>query len=204
MYHSEEDMDKVPKRSIESSRRQPKSPYINISGSSLRQKGDTILPIKAGGYREKVVLKPGHSALDWSIVTNTKGSKGLLVTGITSHIISNYQNQLDGWLQHFIELQHPSSLEQLRMGVPTFKIHPPLRIDDEIMMDKRARESYWCILRGKVYCLSSYLDFHPGGEEILIKNCIGKDATKLFDGYHRWINLEKLLGTCLVGIYSGD
>jgi Cytochrome b5-like Heme/Steroid binding domain len=48
----------------------------------------------------------------------------------------------------------------------------------------------WVVLRGKVYFLSPYLAYHPGGEKIL-KAVLGKDASKLFDKYHQWVNIEK-------------
>ncbi len=48
----------------------------------------------------------------------------------------------------------------------------------------------WIVLRGKVYNLSPYIAYHPGGESIL-RGVLGKDATKLYDKYHRWVNEEK-------------
>lgn len=47
----------------------------------------------------------------------------------------------------------------------------------------------WVVLRGKVYNLSPYLAYHPGGESIL-RNVLGKDITALYDKYHRWVNEE--------------
>ena len=41
----------------------------------------------------------------------------------------------------------------------------------------------WTVLRGKVYNLSPYLDFHPGGRKILTQS-LGKDCTALFESYH--------------------
>lgn len=48
----------------------------------------------------------------------------------------------------------------------------------------------WLVLRGKVYFISPYLAYHPGGEKIL-KPVLGKDASSLFDKYHQWVNIEK-------------
>ena len=45
----------------------------------------------------------------------------------------------------------------------------------------------WVVLRGKVYRVSPYLPYHPGGEAILRK-VLGKDITALYDKYHRWVN----------------
>jgi len=56
----------------------------------------------------------------------------------------------------------------------------------------------WVILRGKVYDVSEYINYHPGGVSIL-RQCLGRDATKLFNRYHPRINLDRYLGSCLVG-----
>ena len=47
----------------------------------------------------------------------------------------------------------------------------------------------WCALKGKVYNISPYLAYHPGGESIMHK-VLGKDASSLFDRYHRWVNID--------------
>jgi len=45
----------------------------------------------------------------------------------------------------------------------------------------------WVVVRGKVYFLTPYLAYHPGGEAILRK-VLGQDATALYDKYHRWVS----------------
>jgi cytochrome b involved in lipid metabolism len=45
----------------------------------------------------------------------------------------------------------------------------------------------WISLRGKVYRISPYLAYHPGGETVMNK-VLGRDATALFDKYHPWVN----------------
>ena len=84
--------------------------------------------------------------------------------------------------------------------IPPFRIQPPLRVNKEILLANK--ENFWCVLNRKVYCIKDYLSFHPGGE-VILKQCAGKDATALFNRYHRWVNYEKLLETCLIGIYVG-
>lgn len=56
----------------------------------------------------------------------------------------------------------------------------------------------WMILRGKVYNITPYLAYHPGGSEIMEK-CLGGDGTVLFDKYHSWVNIEPLVGPLLLG-----
>jgi cytochrome-b5 reductase len=56
----------------------------------------------------------------------------------------------------------------------------------------------WIILQKKVYNITPYLHYHPGGITIL-KSVLGKEATSLFDKYHPWVNIDGLIGTLLLG-----
>ncbi|XP_065857659.1 cytochrome b5 domain-containing protein RLF [Euphorbia lathyris] len=59
--------------------------------------------------------------------------------------------------------------------------------------------SMWTVLKGRVYNLSPYMRFHPGGVDMLMK-AVAKDCTSLFNKYHAWVNEDFLLEKCLVGI----
>ena len=76
----------------------------------------------------------------------------------------------------------------------------PLRRDITLAEVQTHNKPYdgWMVLRGKVYNIGPYLAYHPGGSEILEK-CLGKDATRLFDRYHAWVNIENLIGPLLLG-----
>jgi cytochrome-b5 reductase len=41
-------------------------------------------------------------------------------------------------------------------------------------------EDFWSVIRGKVYNLTPYMKYHPGGIDILMKTA-GNDGTVLFD-----------------------
>ncbi|KAL4186142.1 hypothetical protein AMTRI_Chr09g12760 [Amborella trichopoda] len=69
---------------------------------------------------------------------------------------------------------------------------------DEVKQHK-TEGSIWTVLKGRVYNISPYMKFHPGGEDMLMK-AAGKDCTTLFNKYHAWVNAEFLLEKCLVGI----
>lgn len=56
----------------------------------------------------------------------------------------------------------------------------------------------WTAIRGKVYNITRYMDFHPGGVEELMKGA-GKEATKIFEDVHAWVNYEQLLSKCFLG-----
>ncbi|AMD22273.1 HGL067Wp [Eremothecium sinecaudum] len=165
-----------------------------VPRSLQRQPGCSTLPLPSSSQparsRNKVALKPGHSALDWHEKSQSQGVKGRLIHGIDPGA---------AWWENFISLQHPASIRQLEIGIPVYRIRPPLRVDKVTL--EWNKDNNWCVIKGRVYCLTDYLDFHPGGVDILLKNCQGKDATALFDRYHRWVNVERLLEFCAIGEY---
>lgn len=57
----------------------------------------------------------------------------------------------------------------------------------------------WTAYQGKVYNITQYIPYHPGGKQKLMLGA-GKDCTELFDRYHRWVNCSNILGKCLVGV----
>mmetsp|Transcript_3157 Transcript_3157/g.6977 ORF Transcript_3157/g.6977 Transcript_3157/m.6977 type:complete len:218 (+) Transcript_3157:265-918(+) len=89
-------------------------------------------------------------------------------------------------------LRHAKDLAQ-RKGAP-------IRRDISLAEVKTHNKPYdgWMVLRGKVYNITPYLAYHPGGGAILEK-CVGRDATALFDRYHSWVNIDGLVGPLLLG-----
>lgn len=79
----------------------------------------------------------------------------------------------------------------------------PIRIipTDEVACHSKIHDG-WIILHGKIYNIGPYLQYHPGGVEIM-KPCLGRDATSLFEKYHRWVNIENLIGKLLIGYSQG-
>lgn len=78
---------------------------------------------------------------------------------------------------------------------------PRRGITMEEVVQHNTREDCWTVLRGKVYNLTPYLRFHPGGVPLLLK-VAGRDGTALFNKYHAWVNYEFLLAKCLVGLLA--
>lgn len=66
-------------------------------------------------------------------------------------------------------------------------------------MTGRKGKPAWSSWQGKVYNITPYLPFHPGGEPELMK-AAGRDGTKLFMDVHPWVNWENMLSTCMVGV----
>lgn len=64
---------------------------------------------------------------------------------------------------------------------------PPPKIRRDITLAEvaqhRSREDAWMVFRNRVYNITPYLRFHPGGADILMK-AAGKDGTALFLKYH--------------------
>jgi cytochrome b involved in lipid metabolism len=69
----------------------------------------------------------------------------------------------------------------------------------EEVREHHTPEDAWMVLQGRVYNISPYLNFHPGGSDILMK-AAGKDGTSLFQKYHPWVNAHALLEKCLLGM----
>jgi len=107
--------------------------------------------------RQKVVLAPGYSPLDWATLQRTTPN----LSGVSSP-----------QLVTAVQLRAHNG----RKGAPA-----------------------WAAFRGRVYNISPYIPFHPGGEA-QIRRAAGKDAEKLFNEVHAWVNWEGMLGACCVGI----
>lgn len=61
-----------------------------------------------------------------------------------------------------------------------------------------SQQDAYISLRGKVYNMTHYIPYHPGGKFQLMRGA-GKDATELFNKTHSWVNADKMLENCLVG-----
>ncbi len=56
----------------------------------------------------------------------------------------------------------------------------------------------WTVLDGRVYNVTHYIPFHPGGRDTLLQGA-GRDSSALFKKYHPWVNAHFMLAKCLVG-----
>ncbi|MES1917071.1 MAG: hypothetical protein MHM6MM_008831, partial [Cercozoa sp. M6MM] len=64
--------------------------------------------------------------------------------------------------------------------------------------DPESPDGCWTAIHGRVYDISRYLDFHPGGvNEILL--AAGRDATQMFLRIHSWVAVETTLAPFLIG-----
>lgn len=63
-------------------------------------------------------------------------------------------------------------------------------------------DDLWVVYEGKVYDVSSYLDEHPGGEEVIV-DVAGQDATDAFDDIGHSDDAKEILEGLLVGTLEG-
>ncbi|TFK93656.1 cytochrome b5 [Polyporus arcularius HHB13444] len=78
-----------------------------------------------------------------------------------------------------------------------------LRVTPSMLKEHRTREDAWSSFSGKVYNLTPYLPYHPGGEKELMR-VAGRDGTKLFALTHAWVNIDYMLDECLVGFMVSE
>jgi len=80
----------------------------------------------------------------------------------------------------------------------------PLRnISRKELAEHRSKFDCWTAYAGKVYNITPYLAYHPGGEAFLLKGA-GKDCTAMFNKFHAWVNMENIMGKCLLGFLMAE
>lgn len=86
---------------------------------------------------------------------------------------------------------------------------PPhlIRVPPSLLRTHNGRKgnNAWGVFQGKVYNLTPYLNFHPGGVGELLRGA-GKaeEGEKLFNEIHPWVSWESILGECLIGILVSE
>ncbi|CAG9328191.1 unnamed protein product [Blepharisma stoltei] len=72
----------------------------------------------------------------------------------------------------------------------------PLYSLDEIR-EHRKVDDCWMVFENKVYDITQYIRYHPGGNKIM--QAAGMDGTRLFMEYHPWVNYSIILGKYQIG-----
>lgn len=73
------------------------------------------------------------------------------------------------------------------------------KITVDQLQQHNAVDDMWMVLCGKVYNVTPYISYHPGGASILLKGA-GKDGTLLFNAIHPFVNIDVLIGNLCVGV----
>ncbi|XP_031623674.1 cytochrome b5 reductase 4 isoform X2 [Contarinia nasturtii] len=130
---------------------------------------------------------------------------------LISNVVAMVKSIDDNSTEHF-EKSNPrnkcalqpghSLMDWVRLGNSNYDLAGTKGVIRAISYEELAKhnknDDCWLAIRGKVYNVTKYMDFHPGGVDELMKGA-GKDATKLFDDVHAWVNYEQLLCKCFVG-----
>ena len=77
-------------------------------------------------------------------------------------------------------------------------LDPPRAISLQELRYHRTPQDCWCVLATRVYDITPYLPYHPGGIKQLMRGA-GQDATTLFMQYHPWVNIHTVLQACYLG-----
>lgn len=86
-----------------------------------------------------------------------------------------------------------------KSGADLRGVGPGLKqISEKELANHNKVDDAWMAIRGFVYNVSKYMNYHPGGPDELMRGA-GKDATMLFNEIHRWVNFESMLQACLIG-----
>ncbi|SMN21801.1 similar to Saccharomyces cerevisiae YMR073C IRC21 Putative protein of unknown function [Maudiozyma saulgeensis] len=160
-----------------------------------------------GGGRQKVRLAPGHSALDWSDLNKKllqdKSRSNELLYGLRTMLEDENQVTI---LKRINSENMDTLLKLYRFNIPCHLLHPPLRINEQLLrLHQKDEHEFWTVIHGNVYCIGSYMKYHPGGSEILVH--YGEkfvDVGFWFNKFHRWVNYEKLLQNCYIGKFVKD
>ena len=89
-------------------------------------------------------------------------------------------------------------------GLPSTIPSPDtLFIPPSVLRQHNRRDDAWTVLAGKVYNITPYLPYHPGGQAELMR-AAGRDGTQLFMEIHAWVSWDSMLRNCLVGKISTE
>lgn len=67
----------------------------------------------------------------------------------------------------------------------------------------KTEQDAWSAFNGKVYNITPYLRFHPGGVKELMR-VAGRDGTRLFMLTHSWVNIEAMIDGTMIGFLVSD
>lgn len=93
-----------------------------------------------------------------------------------------------------------TELRGLPPGAPPAQF---LKVPHEELKKHKTKEDAWTCINGKVFNISPYVSFHPGGETEIMK-CAGRDGTALFNKYHSWVSADRMLANCCVGMLDQE
>lgn len=159
------------------------------------------------GPREKIPLAPGFSSLDWDnkmaeIRQNRDRANELIKQGLIK--LTETEEELAIFAQ-LSEHNVPFLRRALEENIPVHMLRPRLKFNASLVRRHQVDEDqYWCVIHKKVYCISPYLKFHPGGKDAILDECEKAKNKKVdigfaFDMQHHWVNYKQILELCYIG-----
>ena len=155
--------------------------HINVyEREEIQMASDTRAPVdkKSGQVREKVQLQPGFHLADWMRRMASASASSLIGPQTSVHT----QGEGGG---------EAGSAPLVGGGVRKISLGELAQHSSEF--------DCWTAYNGKVYSITQYMAYHPGGKKQLMLGA-GKDCTDLFNKFHRWVNIDSILAKCVVGI----
>lgn len=200
---------------------------LSSSATQLREQQSTISPLSAlankqqqpGPLNQRIPPKvtPGtNRRLSLTITSTAPRRLSLTVEGMTGSLVnqlstdsspSNYPSgSATGSLRNKVALKPGHSLMGWTKLASTAKDlsgtgGKMIEVTPDELAKHDSENDCWVALNGNVYNVTTYLHYHPGGIEELMRGA-GRDATDLFNEVHRWVNYESILAKCLVGPYK--
>lgn len=82
---------------------------------------------------------------------------------------------------------------------PEYSSSLPRTVTRDELSKHLTEDDCWTVLHGKVYDITAYMAYHPGGKRELMKGA-GKDCTALFNKFHAYVEYELILSKCEIGM----
>lgn len=146
--------------------------------------------------------------LSLNIVSSAPRRQSLTVDGLSSASFINPSGNATGSLRNKVALKPGHSLMGwIKLAATATDLAGTggklMEVTPEELAKHNTEKDCWVALKGNVYNVTTYLNFHPGGVDELMRGA-GMDVTELFNEVHRWVNYESILAKCLVGPFKID
>ncbi|QSS62891.1 hypothetical protein I7I51_02634 [Histoplasma capsulatum] len=181
----------------------PPTPRNQNQNASIASRTGTMLPPPRPSLNTP--LRPPPSA--------ASTLRGPLPRGLTSSTLAPIQVQGKPQPSRQVALEPGRSpLDWAALtSQPNHKLRgenlPPtlIRVTPSILKAHNGRKGRdaWTSYMGKVYNITPYLPFHPGGKGEILRGA-GRDSEKLFTEIHPWVNWDGMLAECMVGILVSE
>mmetsp|Transcript_19611 Transcript_19611/g.36052 ORF Transcript_19611/g.36052 Transcript_19611/m.36052 type:complete len:239 (+) Transcript_19611:4044-4760(+) len=160
--------------------------FVRVAGATCNTEFDPIRPTRSLAGIEFVQERELIVTHEGDLVPKSLGSNTLEVPKTLGRKVAGQDGKSQ---REFIHLNEHNRNPLARDG-------PAGMTKEEVAQHNKAGD-VWIVIKGKVYDITQYVPYHPGGDIIL--TAAGSDGTTLFMEYHPWVNAEALIGKYQVG-----